>query len=311
MVPIDACASVDIAAQEGLAPVDIIWVVDSSGSMRGEAEIVQRNMNSFSEIIGGSGIDYRVVVISDSEFVRVPPPLGDDAERFRFINQGVGSSAALSQMIDQFGMYSDFLREGAVTHYIAVTDDESSLGATDFRTQLETLLGHSFQLHAIASPPGSRSCTTLPIIGMVCEDGCSGPGGDAADNGDIYWEAAAATGGLTFSICTSDWSGLFTTLSEAIAMPTPLPCVYGLPVPPDGSALDSSRVNIVFTSSSGGEETLPNVGSFSRCGPTGGWYYDMPMDPTQIYLCPASCDRVSADLGGAVNIAFGCATVVI
>jgi len=308
---VDACASIEMAAEEGVAPVDIIWVVDSSGSMRGEATLVQNNLNSFSATIAGSGVDYRVVVISSSEFISVPPPLGTDMERFRFVNQGVGSSAALSQLVAQFPVYGDFLRPDAVTHFVAVTDDESGLSATEFQTQMMALLGHGFQLHSIASPPGSTNCVSVPLLGMICEDGCSGPGGNAADNGDIYWQVSMATGGQTFSICTADWSGLFATLSAAISIPTPLPCVFELPEPPDGSTLDSMRVNIIYTDAGGTEETIPNVGTYSRCSPGGGWYYDDAAAPTQIVLCPASCTQVSADLSGRVNIALGCETLVI
>lgn len=311
MVPQDACASIDVAAQEGTAPVDIIWVVDSSGSMRGEAEIVQNNLNMFSAAIGATGIDYHVVVISSSSFISVPPPLGTDMERFRFVDVSVSSSGSLDRLLGEFDTYSDFLREDAVTHFVVVTDDESGRGAADFRTEMMSRLGHSFYVHSIASPPGSTNCMTVPLLGMVCDDGCSGPGGEAADNGDIYWELSGMTAGRTFSICTSDWSGLFTTLSDTISVPTPLPCVYELPEPPDGLTLDRMRVNIIYTDASGMPQTIPNVGSFGRCGATGGWYYDEAGAMTRIVLCPATCTQLSGDLAGQVSVALGCETLVI
>jgi hypothetical protein len=41
------------------------------------------------------------------------------------------------------------------------------------------------------------------------------------------------------------------------------------------------------------------------------WYYDEPDDPTQIVLCPDTCETVQSDAGANVSIAFGCTTVII
>jgi len=45
-----------------------------------------------------------------------------------------------------------------------------------------------------------------------------------------------------------------------------------------------------------------------RSSGTGGWYYDDDLDPQTIHLCPASCDLVSGDPHGKIDILFGCAT---
>jgi hypothetical protein len=48
------------------------------------------------------------------------------------------------------------------------------------------------------------------------------------------------------------------------------------------------------------------------CGAAGGWYYDKqpPAEmPTQIVLCPSTCNAVSSDTsGGEVQVLFGCGT---
>ncbi|MCZ7681451.1 MAG: hypothetical protein M5U28_22715 [Sandaracinaceae bacterium] len=112
-------------AETRARPVDIIWIIDNSGSMDGEARIVQDNINNFAMAIGASGIDYHVVVMTSMGFVSVPPPLGTDATRFRFANVDVQSNDGLVDLVDNFSAYSDFLRPEAITHFIAVTDDES------------------------------------------------------------------------------------------------------------------------------------------------------------------------------------------
>ncbi|MGE0790401.1 MAG: hypothetical protein AB7S26_32290 [Sandaracinaceae bacterium] len=298
------CAAVTTTAESGLQPVDVIWVVDRSGSMRGEADIVQTNINNFAGTIATSGIDVHVVMISDSDFVAVPPPLGADAARFRYIEENVQSHDGLSAPLERFGDYADFLRPDAATHFVVVTDDESRLGQGSFRTQMEASLGHTFTFHTIASPPGSSHCD--PIYCAIHEDGCTGPNGDAADNGQEYWDLSGATGGQTLSICTADWTSLFGTLTAAIAVPRPLPCRYGLPEPPTGMSLDRGRVNVIYTPTGATQQVIPNVGSFSGCAGAG-WYYE----GDDIVMCPATCSTVSADASGQVEIALGCATVII
>ena len=62
----------------------------------------------------------------------------------------------------------------------------------------------------------------------------------------------------------------------------------------------------------GGTETIPNVGTFDRCT-MDGWYYegDDPMNPERIVLCPNTCRRLESDVEGRVDIALGCATLLI
>ena len=51
---------------------------------------------------------------------------------------------------------------------------------------------------------------------------------------------------------------------------------------------------------------VPRVDGFSTC--TGqGWYYE----GDDIVVCPATCDVISNDEAGRVDIALGCATVII
>ncbi|UJR83517.1 hypothetical protein [Sandaracinus amylolyticus] len=314
----DTCDELPFEAETRFAPIDIVWIIDNSGSMDGEAAIIQNNMNSFVSAIEASGItDYRVVVITASGFVNVPPPLGTDAARFRFVSYDVQSQDAMSDLIASYPMWSDFLRRDAVTHIVHVTDDESSMGAAEFHTMFSGLLGHAWTSHAIASPPGSTNCGPFGCGGPfpIPLPGCSGPNGEAADNGDEYWDIATRTGGQRISICTADWSAAFSTLLASIAVPTAIPCEFDIPEAPDGMEFDRGRVNVVYTPSGGAEQRFPYVGTDdgANCPSSGadGWYYDDPENPTQIRLCPSTCSRVEADTSGRVDIALGCETLII
>jgi hypothetical protein len=295
-----SCAAQSYKAEEGFAPVDIVWVVDSSGSMSDEAKRVQDNLNGFSAAMGKAGIDYHVVMITSSTFVNVPPPLGTSPS-YKLIDREVGSSEPLKALLDEFPNYTGFLRPLSVLHFVAVTDDESSIGAEDWYNQMRAKVGRAFKVHAISSEAVPISITNPT---GACQTGGFGDG--AASPGLHYIKLASVTGGLWFSICTSDWSGLFTRLTEEVARPAKLPCVFILPT---GTSIDPTKVNVDYTNGAGNKQTLLYVGSKDACVP-GGWYYDDPANPTRAVLCDATCSTVSADTGGKVDIALGCATKI-
>ena len=61
--------------------------------------------------------------------------------------------------------------------------------------------------------------------------------------------------------------------------------------------------------------TFVKVANAAACGPAGGWYYDNDAAPTQVLLCPASCDFAQSSVGpgktGRIEVLFGCATIVM
>ena len=288
------CVAEAFTAEQAFVPVDIIWIVDSSGSMENEAMRVQENLNAFSSAMDAVDLDYRVVMITTSSFVSVPPPLGT-GPRYRLLDRGVDSHESLQALLDEFPRYGDFLRAAATTHFVVVTDDESELDADEFHTRMEGLLGHPFTFHSIASEDDGG-------------DACPG----AADVGRQYDQLSDMTGGLFLSVCTEDWAMVFDSLREAITASSPLPCRYDLPAPPAGMIFDAMRVNVLYTPAGGADETLPNVRSGDACGATSsGWYYDDPATPTEIILCPTTCDRLNLAPDSNLGITLGCTTVVI
>ncbi len=107
-----------------LAAVDIIWVVDTSGSMVDETERIQRNMDNFVAEISASGVDTRVILIAQADIV---PPNSNLAQsgNYRYVMDEIDSHNSLDRIVATFSRYSDFLRENAHVHYIVVSDDES------------------------------------------------------------------------------------------------------------------------------------------------------------------------------------------
>lgn len=303
--PVDSgfaeCADTRVDADKKPGSVNVVWVIDTSGSMRGEAAQVQQNLNGFSQQIVDAGLaDYRVVVVSERSFVNVPDPLGSDATHFLHVEQRVGSQAPLQALLDRFADYHDFLIADALTHFVAVTDDNSNLSGQDWQAQMTSALGNdNFRLNAIASPPGESS---VDLFGFSV-GACTGPNGSASRAGDAYWQAAMATGGATFSICSGDWSMLLDELAMSVSESATVPCSLSLPASPQGQVLDYDTVNVVL-----GNSALPRVDGESACGSKAGWYYDDPAAPSGIQLCPSSCD--AAVNGGSLQVALGCTTIV-
>jgi hypothetical protein len=293
------CVATEVSAEEAVRPVDIIWVIDNSGSMDEEEDRVQNNMNSFASSIAASGADYHVIVITDVSHITVPPPLGGSPQLLQ-VNQSIGSNNALQLTVQTYPMWQSFLRANSVKHFVVVTDDESDWSQSQFETQLAGLTApgfpDGFKFHAIVAedPPWdfTSHCFTL-----------------AADIGQTYIDLQNSHMGLFFSLCDSDWSPLWPALAAEVTEGLALPCVYDIPDPGMGMEIDPGAVNFIYTPSGGSPQTIPNVGDMNGC--TGqGWYYDNPAAPTQIITCPATCNTLTGDPTGSVEVAFGCATVI-
>jgi hypothetical protein len=214
--------------------------------------------------------------------------------------------------VGRFDAYGSFLQPDAITHFVVVTDDESAMSSTEFLEQMRTRLGKDeFYVHAIASEDTTHK-TCDPITGLICFDmpGCGNATNFAAAPGKEHYAAAMATMGLRFSICTEDWASLFMTLAEQVSTSAPIPCELLVPKAEGGQNLDVDKVNVVFTPQDATEGTpIPRVANAEACASNSAWYYDNPAAPTKIVLCPTACE--AAESGGALDIALGCATVVV
>lgn len=296
------CVATEVTADEVVLPVDIIWVIDNSGSMDEEEARVQNNMNNFAATIAASGIDYHVIVITDASHINVPPPLGGSPE-FLAVNVSIGSNDPLEKIVTTYPMWQAFLRPNSIKHFVAVTDDESDWSQSQFESALAALTApgfpDGFQFHAVVAedPPFdfTSHCFTL-----------------AAAVGQTYLDLQAAHPGLFFSLCDTDWSPLFTNLATAVSMGVALPCTFGIPDPGGGMTIDFTAVNFVYTPTGGTPQNIPYKADMAACGNTQGWYYDTPPPgtPTQIIVCPATCDAITGDPTGEVEVAFGCATII-
>jgi hypothetical protein len=150
--PDSACAAQSEEATLVKKPVDILFMIDNSGSMSNENAAVQANINqNFASIIAASGIDYRVIMLTSYTSgykVQVGPPLGggtggsvpkNNPPIFYHYDRTVGSHNAWCLLLDTFetpdvhgfsGGWKDWLRAEAFKVFVVVTDDGVSCTST-------------------------------------------------------------------------------------------------------------------------------------------------------------------------------------
>jgi hypothetical protein len=86
-----------------------------------------------------------------------------------------------------------------------------------------------------------------------------------------------------------------------------LGCEFEIPTPPNSMELNPDEVNFTYTPmGTGMPKLLLRADGLEACGDKPGWYYDNAFDPKKIILCPAACATVQKDSNAKVDVLFGC-----
>jgi len=195
--------------------VDVLWVVDNSGSMSDDLDIVARNFSSFIQVFIDLDLDWQMGVITtdmaNAEFSGklVGPYLTPSTPDVvgAFIDQidlGSGGSAdeqgfeateaALTSPLVT-GHNMGFMRESAALATIVISDEDNSgrMSASSFTSWYF----------------GLKTAPELVTFNAICEDiflSCT-----------KYAEAADTTGGITGDIGSSDYASVLETISYTAA----------------------------------------------------------------------------------------------
>jgi hypothetical protein len=171
----DACVVDQAQATLVKQPVDIILVLDNSGSMSDELQAVESNINvNFASILASSQIDYRVILISRHR--QAPPTASEEASTSICVTTPLSGLADCTQaqepvLTDRFFQYSikidstnsfdlvldtyngneedkfdlaplgwsQWLRPGAKKVFLEMTDDQPTMPIADFAQRLAAL----------------------------------------------------------------------------------------------------------------------------------------------------------------------------
>jgi len=123
--------------------------------------------------------------------------------------------------------------------------------------------------------------------------------------------AIASAGGTKSAVIvdTSDPTKTKTDIVTALASirRAEVSCDFSIPPAPAGQELDPYAVNVVLEQADGTEKVL---GYSKECTSAAGWRYDDVAAPKRILLCSSACGEARAATTGKVAIAFGCKTRV-
>lgn len=165
-----SCGVQSYEAEVVIRPVDIIFLIDNSGSMTAEIKGVQDNINkNFAQIIDQSGLDYRVIMISEhgkydpDENVCVEAPLSGipaggcenpppkpvfNPGKFYHYSLFVGSTSAWCKVPGSFkgslkddfnlgaGGFQQWLRADSIKHFVVISDDGVVCGSYDDKDKI-------------------------------------------------------------------------------------------------------------------------------------------------------------------------------
>jgi len=205
--------------QDETRDVDILFVIDNSGSMSSNHSNFVANFSSFIAVFSGSGVDYRIAFITTDDPTIVgsivsptdPDPVSTVGSIITSIGTG-GSphEAGLWYSYESLlpggsaGAGGSFFRNDAklVVIYVSDEPDHSSsyspMSTTDYETYFRSLkVSNLLAVHAVAGD--------YPA-------GCTGNGG--AQFGDGYFDVVTSLGGTFLSICDSDWGTAMDTLAR-------------------------------------------------------------------------------------------------
>jgi hypothetical protein len=284
----DECAAIEKTTPAGRTAVDVIFVIDTSGSMSDERDKVRANLAAFMADFESTPADMHVVVVTEGD----PASATVDRTKYRFVNARVDSKLLYTVAGATLPLYADSLRPNAVTHMIFISDDNDIFPGDAFKAAMEDQLGHPFTFHAIVGTP-QGGCGGLSFGGMI---------------GTNYTSLAEATGGMNLEICTEDYSEVFGQLKNGIVDAVPLPCDYPL-AEAQGGSFDATKLQMVHTPEGGEPSQFPKASTREACGDKTGWHYDDEANPTTVNLCPAACELVRS--GGTIQIVLGCPPDII
>jgi hypothetical protein len=328
-VPGQECGAVTQRAENTLQPADIIFGIDTSGSMSEEVAEVQANLNAFSQQIIDSGIDVRVIVLATPQGSAMPggvtvdgpciaAPLGsgqcpDDSNppTYVHVNQMVASWDVLDIYVNAYPTYKPHLREGSLKTFVTITDDNA-----DSETSPFGLLGVRPTIHTaddfIAAvgnlEPGSPMWSDWRYSGIYSFTLCESAAFGAV--GAVHEALVAKTGGVKGDLCLQQFAPVFDELAKQVAATVTLACDWAIPPPPQGETFDKSKSNVQVTLD-GAVEQLLKVPDVSQCAAIEGWHYDDEAAPTKVVACPSTCSRIQAAVDAQVDLQFGCETLLV
>jgi hypothetical protein len=241
--------------QDALPAVDVLFVVDSTGSMAEEQAGLAAAAETFVNALDGVGVSYQLGVVSTDPSEAgallgrpwIITAAADDPSAALAAALQVGTdspppaaglAAVLAALDDNQGLNRGFRRADAGLQVIFVSDgddeSEAALGDDPAAVFLDAL--------AQDAASSGHTARASAVVGDV-PAGCRSDTGNASP-GVRYTAVAEATGGMVASICGADFGAVAEALGDAsVTWPTSftlqaVPVVSTVTVTVDGERLD-------------------------------------------------------------------------
>lgn len=248
-------------------PVDVLFVVDNSGSMEQEQAKLAQNFETFIQYFLNLDLDFQIAVVTtdvenpdeSGKFQGIPailkPSTANLAAAFTAnVNVGTngsgeergleGARLALSEP-NLSGPNAGFMRENALLAIVVVSDEEDGGSENDAPTQPPV---DEYVNYFLSLKGGDPARVNLSAIAGDIPNGCSSVDAEA-DPANRYAEAVNALNGYFGSICAEDFGPILDQLGATIsglatAFPTSYqPIVDSIHVTVDGVEVPQDPIN--------------------------------------------------------------------
>lgn len=299
----EACASTVVEGK--LTPLDLYFMLDTSGSMSGSnITALKTGVTSFAGGAAAAGI-----FVTGQRF-----PIGGYSETCASSAYG---SPAVPWGVLPYPSFNAWVNGLTATGYTpSVPGLQGAVDACKARIAAQPTHKCVVVFVTDGNPEGNcpptGSSAQTPLGNIAAGAFAAGipvfaigfPGLPALGQGIINHVASQGGTGSAFIISGGNIGQQFTAQLQAIQSKT-LGCEYLMPTTTQGT-IDPNKVQVDFVSGGGNPQTIGKVANAAACGPSGGWYYDNPANPKLIKLCPSTCTAVQSDPKGKVEINLGC-----
>ena len=199
----------EVFEQEEIPVLDVLWVIDNSGSMSPFQAHLSTNISAFMNVFTQSGADYRMAVIATDRYafsqVITPSTPNPEAVLGNLVvtgtmgsghEKGIQMSVLSLSDANYAGPGGNFFRTDALLVVIYVSDepDHSNPDWTSYISFFDTLKpqGGFIPYGVIGDTPAGCTYTTAH-------------GQRTAQAGYGYWDLIDYYGGNWYSICAQDW----------------------------------------------------------------------------------------------------------
>ena len=227
--------------QDSAPAVDVLFVVDGTGSMSEERASLAGSASSFIEALEEDSLDWQLAAISTDlvdegvlhgdPWILTPQTEAPEAALAAALDIGAdhpppsaGLDSAVLALRDGTGQNHGFRRDNAALHVVFVSDGEDQSGIVLGSNPVDGFVALLEEEAARTGQPARASA----VVGDA-PDGCDGATGEATA-GLRYLAVADRSGGAQVSVCDADFAAVAARLGElAVTWPTRF-LLQGVPV---------------------------------------------------------------------------------